>query len=342
MFARRHLPVLLLFILAALTPPSAHAATAQPDLGAAGPFAVVVTREVWRDGSRNRDIPVKIYSPEHAVGPLPVVIFSHGLGGSVEAGETWGRQWASWGIASVHVQHAGSDTAALRSGQMASAMSLAQLIARCKDVSFAASEIARRAARGDPPFAHVDATRIGLAGHSFGAQTVEAVSGQTYPIPMPPLADSRFRAFIAFSPSARDTTNVDREFSGITTPFLSITGSQDQIAITPEITPQNRTLPFQHMAPGDKYLLWLDTAAHMSFAGQEIPRPRSALFAAALGEGVVAPNQTHIDYVVKAVTTAFLIAYLQPDTPAGQRALRWLKSNAPSDLLNPGDRFQKR
>src|SRR5439155_21437910 len=58
----------------------------------------------WKDAKRDRDVPVKIYFPTDAAGPVPVVIFSHGLGGTREHYEYVGRQWAANGYVVVHLQ----------------------------------------------------------------------------------------------------------------------------------------------------------------------------------------------------------------------------------------------
>src|ERR1700722_1072373 len=76
-----------------------------------GPFAVQTVRYDWHDSKRDRDIPVKIYFPKTGEGPFPVIIFSHGLGGSREGYAYLGNHWASHGYISVHVQHLGSDSA---------------------------------------------------------------------------------------------------------------------------------------------------------------------------------------------------------------------------------------
>jgi predicted dienelactone hydrolase len=41
---------------------------------------VEVLRDVWHDPARERNVPVKIYSPNAGYAPFPVIIFSHGLG----------------------------------------------------------------------------------------------------------------------------------------------------------------------------------------------------------------------------------------------------------------------
>src|SRR5215510_6060681 len=72
---------------------------------------VEILRTNWHDARRDRDVPAKIYSPNTGDGPFPVIIFSHGLGGSREGYEYLGRHWASHGYVSVHLQHIGSDNA---------------------------------------------------------------------------------------------------------------------------------------------------------------------------------------------------------------------------------------
>jgi predicted dienelactone hydrolase len=318
------------------------------DWSSAGPYAVSVTNQTWHDSSRSRDIPVRIYSPVGEQGTHAVVIFSHGLGGNVSAGEDWGRQWASWGLTTVHLQHPGSDTVAVRESsgtimqRMRSAMTVEQLIARCRDVSFAITEIAARQKSKDVLFADVDPTLIGLSGHSFGAQTTLAVAGEKFGLGFPQLADKRIKAFIAFSPSSRASDTLDTAFGSITSPFLSLTGSQDQIEMTPQITPENRTLPFAHMAAGSKYLLWLNSATHMSFSGQHQPRLLSLVLTPAVPMGQTPPDKPHIDSVVKAVTTAFWFAYLAPNSDIGKKARAWLDGPAPAALLKPNDRWQHR
>ncbi len=90
--------------LSAEQPPSVVAA--KP-----GPFAVEVATYDWVDKTRDREVPVKIYFPKTGRGPFPIIIFSHGLGGSRDGYEYLGRHWASHGYVSVHLQHKGSDTA---------------------------------------------------------------------------------------------------------------------------------------------------------------------------------------------------------------------------------------
>ena len=54
---------------------------------------------------------------------------------------------------------------------------------------------------GNPLFGRLDLTRVGMSGHSFGAVTTQAVSGQSLPVGGSPLTEPRIKAAIAFSPS---------------------------------------------------------------------------------------------------------------------------------------------
>ena len=71
-------------------------------------FHPKVRDQTVRDATRNRDIPIRIYFPPKDK-PAPVVLFSHGLGGSRESSKFLGERWAARGYLVVFVQHAGSD-----------------------------------------------------------------------------------------------------------------------------------------------------------------------------------------------------------------------------------------
>ena len=66
---------------------SAPAQVPSAPYGRPGAFPVATVEYVWHDNARDRDVPVKIYYPRTGDQPLPVIIFSHGLGGSREGYE---------------------------------------------------------------------------------------------------------------------------------------------------------------------------------------------------------------------------------------------------------------
>src|ERR1700685_27170 len=96
----------LFFLTIALLATSIRADTAyNPD---ANKLDITTFETTWHDADRNRDVPVKIYYPTTApaaAGKLPIIIFSHGLGGSREGYSYLGKYWASHGYISVHLTH---------------------------------------------------------------------------------------------------------------------------------------------------------------------------------------------------------------------------------------------
>src|SRR4051812_9843200 len=91
-------------------------AVAAADYAPPALFTVTESSENFRDASRERDVPVKIYRPVQANGRLPVVIFSHGIGEDRDSYAYLGREWASRGFIAVHITHAGTDKAMLETG----------------------------------------------------------------------------------------------------------------------------------------------------------------------------------------------------------------------------------
>jgi predicted dienelactone hydrolase len=203
-----------------------------------------------------------------------VVLYSHGLGGSREGADAWGEAWAAAGFVVVHLQHAGSDADALREGLLSlrAAANVEQFIARVGDVRFALDEIARRQQAGAAPWRDVRLDAIGLAGHSFGAQTTQALAGQRFRVPGS-LADARLKAFIALSPSShRSRMPVQEQFGAIARPFFAITGSLDGDPFGGFKTGEPRAAVYDGLPRGQRALLWLDGADHMTFAGNATRR----------------------------------------------------------------------
>ena len=91
-------------------PPPALGARLEPILPIV-PIAGFSTRDFdWTDAARERAVPARLYLPDRAAnGPVPLIVFSHGIGGSRMGYTYLGRFWASQGYASLHLQHVGSD-----------------------------------------------------------------------------------------------------------------------------------------------------------------------------------------------------------------------------------------
>jgi len=299
---------------------------AAPAAAAAAP-PIAVCEAVWVDSARERRVPVRIRMPLGST-KLATIIFSHGLGGSLDAGAIWAHAWAEAGFAVVNVQHYGSDSAIFGKPGFRKALNSEQLVQRARDVQFVIDELDRRAFDGICDLTRIDRSRIGVAGHSFGAQTVQAIAGQSYATPVePPLADPRVRAAIGLSPSPPIGGSPEAAFATIRIPFLSITGTEDTVPFVTPITAQQRRQPFRFMPPGEKYLLVLNGGTHEMFAGQNLPT---------ILNGAPPP---HVRELVIACSIAFWRATLDGD----REALRWLQSPDGFRLgLAPGDLFETR
>jgi len=303
---------------------------------APGPFRAEVIDPQWTDPARSRTLPLRIRLPD-APGARPVILFSHGLGGSVEAGRFWGEQWSSHGFIVIHLQHPGSDESVWKdaASRIGAALSLKraadteQFLARVADTKFVLDELQRRQQAGDALAMRADLTRVGMAGHSFGAITTQTLAGQRFEVPRrlqtqaDALADDRLRAFIAFSPSAR-TDEAVTQFAGITRPFFSVTGTADgMVGMGLGVPAHRRLLPFEGMPGPDKYLLNLAGADHMIFNGA--PRRRT--------DGAdPARDELHVT-LTRATTTAFWHAYLMDDAAA----MAWLRNGAASAVGAAGE-----
>lgn len=228
----------------------------------------------WHDEDRARDVPVRIRLPGGEE-QVPVILFSHGLGGSLDAGTIWASAWVEAGFAVIHLQHPGSDTAAWRAGRLREAMNAEQFLARVLDVRFAIDELGRRERDGECDLSRIDRNRIGMAGHSFGAHTTMAVSGQRFPGGVS-LTDTRVDAAIAFSPAPAAGSDQSRDaeaYGRIFIPFFSITGTRDEVSVNP-IDAADRQRPFRAMPPGEKYLLVFESGEHFHFSGNNRSRRR--------------------------------------------------------------------
>jgi len=231
-----------------------------------------VSDEQWTDPMRSRTLPVRLRWPEGSPPPggWPVVLFSHGLGGTVDAGTVFAQAWAAAGLLVLHLQHPGSDAAVLRDGGLRgfhAAASAEQLVARVSDVRFVLDEIARRHAAGIGRWRDARPAAPGLAGHSFGAHTTLAVAGQRFPVG-PTLADPRPAAFAALSPSPPQRGDMTTAFGAITRPVLCLTGTLDDDVIGNGATAERRARVVEALPPGRRAGLVLEDADHMTFAGQ--------------------------------------------------------------------------
>ncbi len=287
--------------------------------------------EVWTDANRSRAVPALLRWPDgvdtssgNAAGKVQgVVIFSHGMGGRRTGADVWGKAWAQAGMLVVHLQHPGSDNEALRGGFSAlrKANSPEQLLVRVADVKFAIDEMQRKVAAKQGLWADVPLQRLAVAGHSYGARTVQALAGQNYPKANGWSGlDKRIKAFVAMSPALGKGTSAVQaraDAKAMTRPMLVVSGSLDGEVLNNGETVESRRMVYDVLPAGRKALLYLQGADHLTFAGIDKVIPSNFLMRR---EATTLATEVAHQRSVASVTTAWLKAQLfdQPmAAPAG-------------------------
>lgn len=266
------------------------------------------------DMKRSRAVPVKVYLGQSAT-PQPVVLFSHGLGGSRENNAYLGRRWATAGYVAVFIQHACSDNEVLKAarvGQKLAALKAAVgAVAsreRFVDVSFVIDQLELWNKQEEHELhGRLNLNRIGMSGHSYGAATTLAVAGRKFRLNRS-FHDTRIDAFLAMSPQPGKGLEPNTAFGHIVKPFLCMTGTQDASPIDPNVKPSTRRLVYAAFPAGDKYQLVLEGAEHFAFGDSRGLRTRGR-------------NPKHHP-AIQEISVRFWNAYLKDDTDSK----RWLKS----------------
>ena len=301
------------FVFLALA--SLAAADYQPN-SAPGPQEVRVETGEWIDDARDgRDVPWKLYLPADGDAALPVVVFSHGLGGTRNGAEYMGRHLASHGYAAFHIQHHGSDSEVWKDGVQGALRNATRnpraALDRFRDVQFTVDRI--EAMTEDGPFAgRFDTGRMGISGHSYGAIATLVAAGQTGGAFGHTLAEPRFKAALAFSPSPPRRGDPEQAFAEMLMPIFHITGTDDGDPLG-QMKPEDRQTPFRIIDNVEQYLLVLQDAVHMTFSGRDAGYPK-------LGR--------HHD-LVRMAALAYWDAYLR----GNEAAKRWLKGGGFTSAL---------
>lgn len=282
------------------------------------------------DAARSREIPVRVYLAQTSK-PAPVVLFSHGLGGTRRGCAYLGEHWSARGYVVVALQHPGSDDSVWRNERprermvaMERAASGQNFLLRVRDVPAVLDQLdAWNRRPGHALAGRLDLARVGMSGHSFGAVTTQAVSGQSAGPVGQRFTDPRIRAAIAFSPSSPRRGDPATAFGSVTIPWMLMTGTNDTSPIG-NADVASRLNVYPHLPTTiDKYELVLHNAEHSAFADRALPGDRKNR------------NPNH-HRAILALSTAFWDAHLREDPPA--RA--WLHGPGPRSVLEVQDRWQ--
>lgn len=283
-----------------------------------------------KDVQRHRDIPVRVYLPQ-AMQAAPVVLFSHGLGGSREGSGYLGKHWAARGYVTVFLQHPGSDTGVWkdeaprrRMQAMRQAANAQNFLLRVKDVTAVLDQLDLwNKSEGHPLGGRLDLRKVGLSGHSFGAVTTQAVSGQMTERGKALFADVRIAAAVIMSPSSPRRGTPEAAFGKVSLPWMLMTGTKDVSPIGADL--DSRLAVFPALPPGGKYELVLFGAEHSAFTDRALP-------------GDAEPRNPNHHLVILALSTAFWDTYLL----GSAAAQRWLDGDGPRSVLNDLDKWQKK
>jgi predicted dienelactone hydrolase len=246
---------------------------------------------------------------------FPVIVFSHGLGGSRANYGYVCEHLASHGYLVIVPTHHGSDTRAV--GEQAlrrrrdrapgaggfiqeSTSDPENLKNRPADVSFVLDRVEKDERLGKI----ADMARVGVAGHSFGAYTAMVEGGMEVNLPGKPHAsmrDPRVKAVLPMSPEGKNVMGIDGEaWDHFATPVLFLTGTRDYGQGARSAAWRREGFDAVKKAGGkDAYLVVLEGAGHMTF-GRPAGEHRGQ---------------------IKGLATAFLDAYVKED----EKARAWLR-----------------
>ena len=271
----------------------------------------------WFDEARQRAVPVRLYWPEGA-GPVPLVVVSHGIGGSRQGYSYLGEHFAANGMASLHLQHVGSDRSLWAGnpislvGRLQDAAQEREALERVKDLSFALDRLLADERFG----ARIDRARIAAAGHSYGANTVMLAAGARVQRAGRPLElrDPRVRAAVLLSaPPFYGEENPKAILQSITLPTLHVTATGDIIRIPGYYSPaSDRISVFEAVGSPVKALAVFEGGSHSIFTNR-----------AGTGGAELNPK-------VKAATKELALAFLRRVFEGKEEALaRWPETYRP-------------
>lgn len=296
----------------------------------------------WTDTARGRDLPLKVRIPE-GTDKVPLVIFSHGLGGSREGGRAWGEHWSQHGYLVIHVQHPGSDDSIWKGAgdgppkqRLLRGATAEQSLGRVDDIRFVIDELTRQQTKADVPgwIKRVNIARIAMTGHSFGARTTMALAGERFPGPIRSLGEPRISAFIAFSPATQGLKRTWPErYGNMSEPFLSVTGTIDGDVLGNGSTAGNRAAVFDAQPAGNKYRVVFAEGDHAVFGGGDL---RDAVWldrvTGQANAATPAAAARLIQERTRIITLKFLDAWLKDDLAAR----KWLQSDVAAELGDAG------
>ena len=211
-----------------------------------------------QDGAQ---MPLRVYAPS-VTGCAPLALISPGAGGSEDGYKYLAEAMRDDGWRAIVMGHKESGSKALVSDVREAGgvkKGLQELVndpaaynGRMMDIA-AALKWAGTSCKA--PF-------VALLGHSMGARTVMVEAGAKNTLGVKAL--DRFDAYVALSPDGPGPMFPENAWSSIRKPMLMLTGTRDGSL---DGDWKTRTLPYDSLPAGCKWLGVIDGATHMNFAG---------------------------------------------------------------------------
>ena len=173
---------------------------------------------------------------------------------------------------------------------------------------------------------HMNSEKIGMSGHSLGARTTMLLAGTAlFPDGAKKaldFSDKRIDAALLMSAIGTNGKTVTKDsWKNVTVPMMVMSGSRD--SRTRKETGEWRTESYQFAPNGDKYLVFLEGADHMTYIGpmrsdepeDELPKsaPEKPSWFAREFPGM---NEDVLFTYVRSASLAFWDAYLKDDAKA--------------------------
>ena len=279
--------------------------------GESGRFEIgAVENLLLHDDKREKDLQLRVTYPRGG-GRHPLIVWSHGAGGSKDNYQPLVTHWASHGYVVIQPTHSDSRALDVKRGD---ATRFQDWPSRPADVSFVLDSLDALEKQVPALAGHIERSAIGVGGHSFGANTAQLIGGaKAFPARSRierNFADTRVAAVMLLSGQGIGEMLRKESWQDLRRPMFVMTGSADGPTRTGQPA-EWRKQPYELSPPGDKYLVWVEGLDHGfgGITGVSL-NPRNK------------PNADHVAWT-RYVTLAFWESYLRQHDAA--RA--WLRSD---------------
>lgn len=241
-------------------------------INVSAPTPVVSVKPVMLSApGRGEDLQVRVSAP--AIGSeLPIIVFSHGYGWSLDGYGPLADFWAAHGFVVIQPTHLDSRTLNLPPDDPRTPRIWRF---RVEDMKRILDQLDLIEASVSGLSGRLDRSRIAAAGHSWGGQTVSMLLGarvlDAHGRPGEDMSDSRIKAGVLLATTGRGGADLspfaaehfpfmNPSFSDMSTPTLVVAGDHDRSQLSTR-GPDWFTDPY-FLSPGSKSLLTLFGAEH--------------------------------------------------------------------------------